>query len=497
MRGIGNYIHYNYINYIKYGTSINDESAKRTPEQALSDQKKVIMSSINEIQRKHNKSILNEIQQNLNFFYSKQNIKLPTGWSQQDLEDIQKQIMNTALSYIDNASINNTTLMVYQSSSGLRRQYGTYNHVSGHLNTDTTSIKAIQSRIDVLSNTLQYYNNKINNLNSNQVQVLQDIENLKKIWFTIQKSLGGKESGMISGQTNFITELNRLWDEFRPAINSQATGIIGEQLGKISYTVAELIKEKHSKQFIEDVLKTLSSNHSDRGFHSRVVGSQRSESALNSKFFDITGGKESTHIQNGKFQDFIGGKYQIRSTQDKVDLLLKLDSIEYKGSIKNISNNKPIGIHSGRSILSLIQEYTDFTNHYLNITSNHPYMGPNNDIIKMNQMLKITVGLKALAGGIYKGTSQNQIADLFIVNQPDGKYYVYSMADLLNRIQTSPGYIQIANFSENKIWDQKFQGSNPSIEGAFSRINKLLTLLHTFDLKITIKQDILKGLQIP
>jgi hypothetical protein len=43
-------------------------------------------------------------------------------------------------------------------------------------------------------------------------------------------------------------------------------------------------------------------------------------------------------------------------------------------------------------------------------------MGPSNQIIEMNKMLKLTVGLKALVGGIYKGTKSNDVADLFIIN---------------------------------------------------------------------------------
>jgi len=106
-------------------------------------------------------------------------------------------------------------------------------------------------------------------------------------------------------------------------------------------------------------------------------------------------------------------------------------------------------VHSGVSILSLMQEDGDFLNHYLNITasvrSDKPESNRVGDWSKVtlaNRILKESMTLRAIAGGILKfNTNTNSFgpnaqAEILILNDNNGMFKVYFIDDLINKIMS-------------------------------------------------------------
>jgi hypothetical protein len=90
-------------------------------------------------------------------------------------------------------------------------------------------------------------------------------------------------------------------------------------------------------------------------------------------------------------------------TQDKVDIMVSVaDDKLMNASVKNVNlfSGENIHVHSGRSILEMMQDYPKFSNHYLNLTIHDPFMNniPRDLIDKAHKTLKLTIALHALTG---------------------------------------------------------------------------------------------------
>lgn len=299
----------------------------------------------------------------------------------------------------------------------------------------------------------------------------------------------------------FSKELNNLWNSFKKQINSYASGEIGEHYAAIAIQAAKLkgqnITEDLKQEFINNISKM---TEKELG----LVGRQRSSVAMSVK--NVIGGNVGNrpdHVIDGLFTDFIGGQMRLTSTQDKVDLNIQLEGLDtpIAASIKNYSRIGEMGVHvhSGVSILSLTQEYTDFMNHYLNVSvrargSSQDYSGANAILPKMNETLKLTMALKAIAGGILKlgrgGFGPSQQAEVFILNDSSGYYSVYFVDDLLEQIMKNINkYVKIDGIELNTTWNQIWvasQNNKNDYGAAYSRILGVLNQLHRFKLSISL-----------
>lgn len=370
----------------------------------------------------------------------------------------------------------------------------------------TNSIESINQRIKVLDTTL---NDVYKMIKTPKAELLRNkLLQLQGIWKDIQNGLGKKYQKGVIGEVikhnniGFIKDLNEMWNSFKREVSSYATGIIGEYYAAIAIQALQLKGQSITKKLLDDFVKGIKEKSlSDLG----VVGSQGSTRVYSSKYFSATG-KGNNHFQNQLFRDFSGGKFSIEPKQDKVDLQINLSELQkINASIKNynFSPKSMLSVHSGSSILALTQEYTDFMNHYLNVTARtggiQNYSQANVELKPMNQTLKMTLALKAISGGILKLGNNNSLgfsqqAEVLILNDNSGLYKVYWVDELFNRIINNVNtYLEISGLTDNTTWQQSWivtKENTSRYQAAYARINKLLSQLHSFQLKISIKPNI-------
>ena len=520
---IGNYVHYHYENYLKYGIGTRGSPNKNySAASAYITQKKRIHKEARELNKNKDKESLRaEIENTLNFFRPGQ--KMPSGeWTEEDLNQIESAIQAAVINRINGEVIVDWDTMTALNSDYLAQieltegQNLRKNLSTGGMN----NINSINKRIEILNRTLNETFAFVQNKKANELR--KELSEIEKQWEIIQKSIdpendiriqnrfrkyqGIESSKMLinealGGENGFAAQLNALWNSFKKRINAYASGEIGEYYAAIAVQAAKLkgqkITEDLKQEFINNINKM---TEKELG----LVGKQRSSVAMSVQ--NVIGGNAGNrpdHVINGLFTDFIGGQMRLTSTQDKVDLNIQLEGLDtpIAASIKNYSKIGEMGVHvhSGVSILSLTQEYTDFMNHYLNVSvraagSSQDYSSANAILPKMNETLKLTMALKAIAGGILKlgkgGFGPSQQAEVFILNDSSGYYSVYFVDDLLDQIMKNINkYVKIDGIEPDTTWKQIWvasQNNKKDYGAAYSRILGVLNQLHRFKLSISL-----------
>lgn len=520
---IGNYIHYHYENYLNYGIGTRGSPNKNySAASAYITQKKRIHKEARELNKNKDKEQLKaELENILNFFRPGQ--KMPSGdWTEEDLNQIESAIQAAVINRINGEVIVDWDTMTALNSDYLSQieltegQNLRKNLSTGGMN----NINSINKRIEILNRTLNETFAFVQNKKANELR--KELSEIEKQWEVIQKSIdpendirvqnrfrkyqGIESSKMLisealGGENGFAAQLNALWNSFKKRINAYASGEIGEYYAAIAVQAAKLkgqkITEDLKQEFINNINKM---TEKELG----LAGKQRSSVAMSVQ--NVIGGNAGNrpdHVINGLFTDFIGGQMRLTSTQDKVDLNIQLEGLDtpIAASIKNYSRIGEMGVHvhSGVSILSLTQEYTDFMNHYLNVSvratgSSQDYSSANAILPKMNETLKLTMALKAIAGGILKlgkgGFGPSQQAEVFILNDSSGYYSVYFVDDLLDQIMKNINkYVKIDGIESDTTWKQIWvasQNNKKDYGAAYSRILGVLNQLHRFKLSISL-----------
>lgn len=520
---IGNYVHYHYENYLKYGIGTRGSPNKNySAASAYITQKKRIHKEARELNKNKDKESLRaEIENTLNFFRPGQ--KMPSGeWTEEDLNQIESAIQAAVINRINGEVIVDWDTMTALNSDYLAQieltegQNLRKNLSTGGMN----NINSINKRIEILNRTLNETFAFVQNKKANELR--KELSEIEKQWEIIQKSIdpendiriqnrfrkyqGIESSKMLinealGGENGFAAQLNALWNSFKKRINAYASGEIGEYYAAIAVQAAKLkgqkITEDLKQEFINNINKM---TEKELG----LAGKQRSSVAMSVQ--NVIGGNAGNrpdHVINGLFTDFIGGQMRLTSTQDKVDLNIQLEGLDtpIAASVKNYSRIGEMGVHvhSGVSILSLTQEYTDFMNHYLNVSvraigSSQDYSSANAILPKMNETLKLTMALKAIAGGILKlgkgGFGPSQQAEVFILNDSSGYYSVYFVDDLLDQIMKNINkYVKIDGIESDTTWKQIWvasQNNKKDYGAAYSRILGVLNQLHRFKLSISL-----------
>ena len=394
---------------------------------------------------------------------------------------------------------------------------------------------------DIIQEVLKFMENLEKDLQAAQaeniyVKVVNDeLISIKKINKQVKdKVLKINGAGkMMIGQTNqenFIKALNQIYESLKKASAAYYTGIAGEVYAIYMTTIVPKVANGITKKELSELLNVLFNGTKEQKASYGLIGMQSSPSILKMDLFADThdiGKNSKLSRMDEKIPNYVyhlsNQKMELHSTQDKVDAIFTLENDEkINASIKNynLSLQPDFGLLSGTSILKYVQQYTIFLNHYLNITASHSDKGkqPPNGIIKyFNQLMYLTITLKALAGGVYKLQNnqvvQSQQAELFVVNDNSiGQYRVYFIDDIINFLEKNlkliDKYITIQGFPINNVWHQEFEGvfaKTITYKGyggktkkkginrgpAHLRILKLLNVLDQFKLEVSMSSNIL------
>lgn len=576
---IGDYIHWKYDNYLQYSIQYPDESRKaHSPNltQVFQDQRNTILSEIaSNRNNKNKKDIQNSLENKLNYFFNAktlgtENVVNEQGLSpalvqQMFIEAFNKKYHKKAIKLDDNLSANigegigevssyfkplvegerNQELAI---GNRLKQIESAYTRMS--LRGDSSDgIDDILSQIDnftsdfsdIIQEVLQFMENLKEDLEAAQaenvyIKVVNDkLISIKKINKQVKDNvlkINGAGKMMIgrARQDKFIKALNQIYESLKKASAAYYTGIAGEVYAIYMATIVPKVASGITKRELSELLNILFNGTKEQKAFYGLIGTQKSPGILKMDLFADTHdiGKNSKLTRTDeKIPDYVyhlsNQKMELHSTQDKVDAIFTLENDEkINASIKNydLSLQPKFGLLSGTSILKYVQQYTIFLNHYLNITASHSDKGkqPPNETIKFfNQLMYLTITLKALAGGVYKLQNnqvvQSQQAELFVVNDNSiGRYRVYFIDDIINFLEKNfrliDKWITIQGFPINNVWHQEFEGvfaKTITYKGyggkakkkginrglAHLRILKLLNVLDQFKLEVSMSSNIL------
>lgn len=514
---IGEYIHYNYKNYLEYGINKIGEGKSPDPIGAYNKQKIQLLEKI-KINKKENVKI--ELENRLNFFRGG-NEKLKGLYTQQEIEDMENAVFKIISDSLDKYLINGTgsidtiNLKAFSNNGGL----GTGLEKGGARwqleNNGRNQIGAVQFRLIQMRSAIE---KMANDGMASAATLMTQLTNLESMYEDVASSLSLESLGLGAGQTrltasdiktekgylhqgyinfnaltgkNFIASLNDLWLEFKQQVNSFVQGQLAEEYAALAVGVAGETYKINEDDLMNFLNKTLSG--SKRGFATETHGIALSN-VITSYFTKAGGNRVAT---DGLIST--SGK-ALSAKQGKVDLTVNLEELgEFNLSIKNYSNmgnGASINIHSGSSILMLMQQYSDFMNHYLNITTSKGSNGVNGALgQEMKLMLKMSLLAHGLIGEYTTTTGLGQKADV-LVTVENGLFKVYFMDDIINKIIQNPDLAEIKGFDTLKLsntWVAKeVNGKIKNYAGAYARINNLLAQLNSFKLDMSINVNLLR-----
>lgn len=521
MSKIGHYIHLDYGNYLKYSLKTREEANGEiippNTEEVFNEQ---ISNMRKRIKARKNRLNVNkqEIEDQLNYYYDATKMgkdeKLNNGITKEDLNKMRKSIEGFLGEKLNNVIIDENTLSsqavkgnfkasILQAKEGYRKDLLkelsriNVNEESG-INRTT-----VQNRINTL---IEIRKRLIRHDSINSESLINTISSLVKEWGKLERELTRANTRRLQinqndKQKKFIEDLNDLISEFLTGSSTVHGEYAEAVVVGINYLAnARAQGETHNLiKGLSDVLQT------------NVKGQERSRKGLqalrfDSDFVDLDQVIDGT-IYDSKYSatDAIGNKFSSNITQDKVDVEIDIGDLKIPASVKNINlKNKISDIHllEGRSVLALVQDYSTFVNHYLNVMAKHSNGEPSGhgDLIdKATETMKLTILLKALEGGVFSQSTDGQIgrsqkADLFIINDNSiGRFKVYYIDDILDRIENRLNLIKTGDLDKVKRLDNDYVGSKldgPDMGNARIRISNLLAQLHRMELNVSIDKQV-------
>lgn len=220
-------------------------------------------------------------------------------------------------------------------------------------------------------------------------------------------------------------------------------------------------------------------------FAKNLQGGARSKSYLNvshvskkdRKFLNI---KNSIPINNGAILEYSN------PTQDKIDVVLKLDGSTFNISAKSYSSiYKDIHILGGASLAASVLNLSseNFVSHYLT------ELYRSGDLNDLHEAVRLNILFMSLTGA---GSSENQ-ADTFVLNdKASRRIYVRNMSDIVSYVASGSkwAYLDI-NGGGSEIPDSALR--NYQRIKVKNTIGSMLTAMHAIKLQVSIKGTAIKN----
>lgn len=498
---IGDYVHYKWSNYVKYGIETADYS--KNSSNKLNEATKVFKEQrekLKELSKRENKNKIKQtLETQLNYFFNPTDSKFlnSLGITAEEGLKMQEQIIEIFMKSQDKAikAIPDfSDLNAFSSSRMVISDSILQSKINRlrPLNEGRTTKVGISNR---LKDLIEFRKNIVENRAGSKdiIQLLDKFEEKYKSLKSLLEDYSG-DNKYVKGANGFVQDLNTLITKIKVSSNTDMLGRLGEQIPVITQMVLENKLQKSTNELIEQFKNFQKSNF--------VTGNQKSFKIVDPSRFISNSNLNETLQAN-----FGGIESTLSYTDDKVDILLKLPNDQpIAASVKNIANTETsINILKGSSILKYIQMYPIFANHYLNIMVSHAIGGPSNSLmIDAHNTMKSTIGVGALQGGLLSASKEGYKkglfkagpkAEIFVVNTHGtgkGQFQIYFVDDIINNLVKNANLLNIENFNDNKIWQQEWIGdSNPVYDKAFRRIANVLAKMNAFQLRVSISKQAL------
>ncbi len=499
---IGNYIHFKYNNYLKYGLSEKSSNERITESQI----QKIFKDQIALVKNQLNASTISfeKIQEALaiaNRFFPNTLKQTNSNLTDSDVQEIQKMLLDKITTLLGKPINIDENLQV--TVGGLSVDYTELDNIRKNIGmkdgqTKTTSdavvrrlnaFEKVYNTIKQASNKTQYDNKFISLLESLRDNYKDVIEQIKSAQQQANEANLKYKNVLIDDRAHsFLEQLNELWKIYKKTSIAAIIGDVGELYILLSQQAIQTTVDKTADEIKKIVMDNLSKINNKTDL-SGWLGKDRSASVWNTQ-------------NNTLFPNMRNNLYTLsgRATQNKADVVITLnDSMDVFASVKNydLTIHPVIHLHSGSNMLQAMQDYDMFMNHYLNITANlqrdFQYGQPGDQLIKdANTSLLLSLLAFALQGNANKN-GNNQLAQFLLVNNhasgQSGGYKGYSFQQLIEKAEKNINYIEAEGLSIDKTWNNTYIGdisSGNSLKSAYSRIIKLLSQLKRQQLQISI-----------
>lgn len=522
---IGDYIHYNYDNFEQYGISFNTPTQVNAS-QVFKTQKKLLKRLY---PKKRNKEQVQQLEDTLNLFFAKEGTTVKNkDWTERELKILQEAVINIFQNTIDLQSkgvkdINYEDLNVfmeetlgtivnmvktgslstpegnlsYEEVKRARRRLGVKKVEGEDAFKGYTKWEAIQQRLKVIEQVRNAVAADIKK-GTTEREFIQKVEELNQAYEELEDK---KEDGRFDLKTDkhqsFIELLNETSAYLKNYTSSHMLGVTGEEIPKITFAVANYMIANEVNDLTKDIEDIVSGIASGVNY-SRKKASRSAKQGDKRRFI---GGNNKEYLN----KTYNNAKLKLVYTEDKIDANFTFDENDIiPASIKNYDiENTNFSVLKGADILSFIQDYPVFANHYLNVTANHNDKHPSGSLLdQAHETLKQTIALHALAGGTWgkkkdQDFSREEMAEVFVVNyhgNNKGGYKIYFINDLLNKIEKNLELlnIQVDGVSDliNPEWKNKYVEGPKNFKTGYKRIASMLADINSKSFSVQINEGV-------
>ena len=440
MSALGDYIHLNASNYIKYGISHRGEVRKPDMGQVLSQQRAINRQRIQSLPTLKQDGVLKELKRRIqqNFGPEKANA------TQQIIQHGETKLAKDIKDYI----LANVTGAPENKVAAALKNFDVTNN--------SPNLDAAMKHRDNLLRVINYYNKHPND--SSPDTIAKHLNNFfRTLGFAIPKGQWLVNPEEIKSQKAHIGDAIRqvvMADCFAQAHKATVHGKMGERIVAMCDDMIEQGAVKNLNQAIE----------------SAIVGGQGSSFSIGKSFIQPS----VAQVYQEKYKQNL---YRVSKTQDKVDVQISVQGTPINASVKAYtpkSNKINAHLQDVSLLTSLASTGGNFANHWLNL---HCHGLPS---ASLDEQLEQSIRYEALISGnlLKHGTKR---ADTFIaIDTINGRVYATSTREIMEK--QAPG----TNFILNPMVQAIEIGGNVRQNTWEQRIANIINSIHQVKLKASL-----------
>lgn len=421
MSGIGNYIHYSYANYKKYGTSVKTETSEKNIPLIISNYEKSFFSNdrLNKINSNLTAEQRKQIEETITAIMTNSKDK-KVEISRQAIKDRMDKNFKGAVKNINWEKGSVATEAELQAAFNAIGKISMH-HENGRKGRLSLDIHELIKKIDLLEKRLAVEVEK-DSLSQNEANAL--ITQIKSLYEKTYETIYNSEvlpnqkklkTATFNNMSELRDTLNATIQEYAscPAIFAQEGALFEDMIAAAPYVAGNIaqnsVREMIDKNVVGDK-SNLISQYNNTNFTKNV----------------------SRRFENGVLNTDI-------NLREKVDVKIQWDNQPLNISAKNIKINngyKWVNTVSGSPLLYMLQDLdSNFVNHYFNLFVSHKdraNISYQRD--KMAETLERILFYKSITGDTF---GQKDKANLMVINdKASGKVRVFDMKELVNSLLT-------------------------------------------------------------
>lgn len=545
-KGIGNYVHFHAQNYLNFGITYDDLDKGVSASAALQNSHAELQRIINSKYHNGNwgkySSFLNKTvyPKNNNLYKTPtlpaQDMNVIYDWINETLSKNHNQIVDNARALITDPDINSSRSYIYKNNARKNKNtndsiYTKSIQLRTLLKLTKEVFKSYKKAIEIKQNTTSVEVIKLAEEAENNAKIVgKELENFL-LELTNAKTLNGisntnfyknnkyKSAGIIrtdNSNREMDTELGKMIMRANEAIR-----MLQDPTSQISGDAGEYLVAAATEALAATGKKTINTILNDFGKNAQVIGNQgtRQELIGFSSIVSLDKIVEDIGVAFGKplYEKIDNMIISSGATKDTVDVIVNIQDNknlanelgvnEFGTSIKNYATLDPtyrnpsggVSLLSSAPLLSILMLFnTDFVNHYLNLMGAHqpPAIKQSPEAESYKNELLWGIAVRAVSG--IRGLSANmskKFSDVLIINDKSTQHiYVISTSDLLYGIYGNiNSYFDISIGAKNGngliyLWN-RWNGKNPSQDGAFNRIQSVINELHNFKVHASLLKN--------